>query len=531
MMGRISLLAVALFSVIASAQPAKRYFKQAEDALDGARRAVRESGPLCRRSLDEQLGQLDDRVERLWDEGVDEGVNGLKFQLAGLARTASMAGCTPATVDELNRAIEALEDGRQALWERNRPNGNNRPDRAFATLSQLKVTPNSVFGQEPAVRVSVPEVKINGLGGRTIYFAVKYRSYASDWSEWVTTQQWSVPRDQFAWKNAFNHFIPYSALAEEDHANGRFVVHVALFDNAGRELAFRESSFQVRVPQLPPMPMPIGPPPVAVRDCGTGQDPGCAMSRDGQWPADAITYGGLMQALRANRSDFSKVDMVKNGFARMYLTAMQLGGVMDVFDSDFSRLEAVKSVAARVVNPQHALGFGSKFRSNMVSRDFIAVMAAQQQGQVQVVQVQPLMPPPPPPNRPSQQPYQQPMMVQPVMAARDCGTGNDPGCMMTRNGLAPMDGVTFGGLLQALKGINNQFSQADMVKAVLANSAMTALQLKQVLELFSSDMVRLDVAKVCAPRVVNPQHALGLATLFQSSFSAQDYTKLMASQR
>jgi len=124
---------------------------------------------------------------------------------------------------------------------------------------------------------------------------------------------------------------------------------------------------------------------------------------------------------------------------------------------------------------------------------------------------------------------QQPAPV--VVAYRDCGTGQDPGCVMARDGVLPMDGPTFLGLLQALEATQNELSRQEMCESLFGAHFATAAQLGRILKLFHNEITRLEVAKTAAPRVVNPSHALGLASLWQNSISAQEYTQLMASQR
>jgi hypothetical protein len=52
-----------------------------------------------------------------------------------------------------------------------------------------------------------------------------------------------------------------------------------------------------------------------------------------------------------------------------------------------------------------------------------------------------------------------------------------------------------------------------------------------LLDLFPNEITRLDVAKVAAPHVVNPQHALGFSTKWQNSISADEYTELISEQQ
>jgi hypothetical protein len=75
-------------------------------------------------------------------------------------------------------------------------------------------------------------------------------------------------------------------------------------------------------------------------------------------------------------------------------------------------------------------------------------------------------------------------------AFRDCGTGNDPGCTMTRRGHLPMDADEFQGLLQALRSNVNELERQDMIKSALGDSFVTAKQLGKLLDLFQNAGLR-----------------------------------------
>jgi hypothetical protein len=432
-------------------------------------------------------------------------------------------------LESLQRAVESLEEARTALWQsRRRERDRDRDDddgddstgrpQAFAQLAALKVEAAGTFDGDPAVKLSLPELRLSNMPGRTFYFGARFRSYEGQWSEWVTTQAWAVPSEPFVWRNAFNHFFRYSALAEQDFAGGRFVAQVSVFDGDGTELASRNVTFRVRLPTLPPAPPPPPPPPppVVQRDCGTGIDVGCGMSRDGQYPMEAATWNGFLTSLRTNPSEYQRQRICEAAFQRSSLTAFQLGMVLDLFPSENARLVVARFAAPRVVNPQHALGFSSKWRSAALAAQYSQLMNAQLPGQPPP----PVQPPPAPP----------PVQQAPPPAYRDCGTGDDPGCLMSRQGQAAMDAATFNGLLVSMRATRHELSRADIAKSVLRTSALTALQLSAVLDLFANELVRLDVAKACAPKVVNPQHALGLSAKFHNTFNAQEYVRVMTGQ-
>ena len=82
-----------------------------------------------------------------------------------------------------------------------------------------------------------------------------------------------------------------------------------------------------------------------------------------------------------------------------------------------------------------------------------------------------------------------------------------------------------------MRANSNELSRRDIFVAVMKSNGITALQLGQVLDHFSNELTRLDVARFAAPRLANPSHALGFAAKWRNNLLARDYTTLMASQR
>lgn len=117
-----------------------------------------------------------------------------------------------------------------------------------AQLAALKVKVGDVYDGEPAVRVTLPKLVLRGLKGQVFMLGATFRSEQGDWTPWVVTPAWTVPADPFTWKNAFTHFLRQSSLAEEDFADGAFIVRVAAFDAQGRELGFKEARFRLSAP-------------------------------------------------------------------------------------------------------------------------------------------------------------------------------------------------------------------------------------------------------------------------------------------
>ena len=106
---------------------------------------------------------------------------------------------------------------------------------------------------------------------------------------------------------------------------------------------------------------------------------------------------------------------------------------------------------------------------------------------------------------------------------RDCGTGQDPGCVGDA-----MDGVAFRGLVSSLKSNSNEYTKLDLLRNSVGSQRVTAAQLGPMLDQFQNEYLKLDAAKAVVPRLVDPSHALGHATKFRNSFIAADYSKLLS---
>jgi hypothetical protein len=592
-MNRLSLslgTALLLVSAVAVAQPWNRPLNGAADAVEDAFDRAQRSNGRCRNQVAPTLDGMVDRIDAIRRQQFPMSeLNQLRFELATVAQQAPFAACPIGVTEDLQRGLDGLEEARIAMWNgggrdrfggggggsrRDRRNGNpNQPPAVafpFVTIAPLRITPNVPFQNERAVQVTVPEVRFDFLQGQGFYLATKFRSFEGDWSEWVTTQLWTVPSNPFQWRNAYNHVLRYSTLAEEDFSNGRFIVHVAVFNGQGQELAFREASFRVNLPNVV-QPPGVVQPPMVQRDCGTGpQDPGCMMVRDGAWAMDGATYGGFVTSLRANRSEVMRLQMAQSMLSQQYLTAAQFAVMMDFFSSEVMRLDFSQRAAPRIVNPQHAIGLSSKFRSGVFQTQYTQLMAAQPagvpwqpglmgpmgvmiqppgMGQPGVVMqpgviIQPGMQQPglmvqvpgmtvqvQDPSVPPAVVQPQPVFAQPVGMGRDCGTGpNDPGCGLMRNGVVAMDAQVFTGFMRSLRAVMNEITREDMCEKMLARNGLTAMQLGQLLDLFNNEITRLDVAKTAAPRVVNPQHALELSTKFNNSFNAEEFVEIYSGQ-
>lgn len=566
-----------LASALADAQPWKKPLNAAADAVEDAYDRAQRSNGRCRNQIGPALNALTDRIDGLGKLPAPlVELNQVRNELAVIGQQAPFAACPLGVTDDIQRGLDTLENARVAMWSEGRRGGNRRDQRRggqpvapafpFVQLSPIKVTTAVPFQNERAVQLSLPEVTFEAMQGQGFYVATRFRSFEGDWSDWVTTQVWTVPTSPFVWRNAYNHVLRYSTLAEEDFSNGRFIAHVAVFNAQGQELAFREIAFRVTLPQQVVVPPP---PPMVRRDCGTGpNDPGCMMIRDGQFAMEAATYQGFLQSLRANRSEMMRGSMANSMLENNYVTAAQFEPMLDLFNSEMMKLDFAQRAAPKLVNPQHAIGFSVKFRSSMMQSGYTQLMAqqppgvlwqpgmvgpggvviqpgvvmapgviVQQPGYPQPAVVQPgvmvQMPgmtvqfddrrgPPPP---------VQPAVVQQVVV-RDCGTGpNDPGCGLMRNGYQAMDATVFQGMVQSLRSVMNEITREEMFEKMIARNGLTAMQLSQVIDLYNNSITKLDIAKHAASHVVNPQHALGLSTKFNNSFQAEEFIEVYSAQR
>ena len=533
-------------AALAAPSPYKRALTTAAEALEDARAAARRSGMMCGTAT-QPLNDAVDAIDGLREGARPAQLNDVRQNLSGLSMAASMSGCPLSVTEGIARATDALEDARRLLYSDRRNDKDKHKHRddddgsgagaLYASLAPIKVNATSVWNQEQAVRLSVPELTLTGMKGQLFYMGVRVRSYEGQWSPWVTTQQWSVPNDNFVWKDAFNHFVPYSALAEEDFSDGRFVARVTVFDGKGRELAYRDATFRVRLPRLPD-PVVVVQPVVPVRDCGIPNDPGCMMTRNGQYAMDGNTYNGFLVAIRSNSSEMMRTQMFDGLIRSNYMTSAQMGQLMMLISSENTRLWLVQQMAPKVVDPQNAQALAAKFSSSMLSAGFSQMMAQQPPGVLAPVQgvpphVQVPTPLPYPPGVQPPLPY--PPGVQPppgnIAQSRECMGSDDPACGMSRNGLTVMAPASFNEFVGSLRKTMNEITRHEMATRVFSKMLLSAKQYGIVLDLFTNEITRLEVAKELGGRLANPQSALGFGSKWQNSILGQEYTEMMADQQ
>jgi hypothetical protein len=149
--------------------------------------------------------------------------------------------------------------------------------------------------------------------------------------------------------------------------------------------SYSESHTETRsYPQPPPQPQarPVPPPPApmesAFRDCGTGRDPGCTMTRDGKYAMDGDVWNGFYQSLKSQPNEITREEMTEKMLKKNYLTAKQMGLLLDLFNNEITRLDVAKFSASHVVNPQHALGFSSKWNNSISAGEYTEMISEQQ---------------------------------------------------------------------------------------------------------------------------------------------------------
>lgn len=137
-----------------------------------------------------------------------------------------------------------------------------------------------------------------------------------------------------------------------------------------------EPVFEQPPPPPPPPPVVVMPRPRPVRDCGTGDDPGCQEQRDGFQAMGADVWTGFYANLRATASDLRKRDLVVTMAGSSYLTARQFVQVLTLFRSELLQIEVTQAVVSHVIDPQRALEFGARMRSGISRQQYIETLTA-----------------------------------------------------------------------------------------------------------------------------------------------------------
>ena len=354
----------------------RKLIAEATDRLERALEDTRDSHPGCRNRVEPGLKQAIDALDALGPNsppGQLDNLVGLVTQVKN-----STFRCDDDVMREISRSIGDLRDAQDWLSAR------RAPPAAPVVFGGAEITEPGL----PGPVISIPFVTLTGMTGQSVYLGVHWRGENGAWSPWQTFPAIQVANAQYTWANPYRQRIEYGELRNADTGSGRFVVHAGVFDNNGREIAGLDMPFQAHYPHMqqvmvqpPPPPPPQGnvpPPPPPSRDCGTGlDDPGCGTTRSGGWAMDRPTWDGFMRSMRDTISEMAKRDMCRDVFSNRYLTARQLSMVMDLFISEYDKLEVAKFAAPHVVDPGNAFGLSTKFLSTQKKRDFMALMSAQ----------------------------------------------------------------------------------------------------------------------------------------------------------
>ena len=403
------LAAVLIVSAPAFAESIRKNLAQSADRLERAIEDNTRASPQCRNRSEPGLNQVIDGLDALKPSDDPARYDQLANQLGDILRNAKLTGCPDDYTRDIQRSLGDLNDAASDV-RRRRPGGPPPPP----------MQPGIAFtGAEvqqaggPGAVVAIPTVTLNGFQGSSVYFAWHWRPENGAWSAWESLPAIAINSAQLVWNNPYRAIIDYGSLRQADTGSGRFQVHAGIFDMNGRELQGIELQFTAQypgnapppprerffrpgqVPTQPPPPPPAGgpqppppggplppPPPMGgqpqARDCGLGlDDPGCSLTRGGGLPMDRPSFEGFMASLRANMSESNRGSMVRDTCRSRFITARQLGAMMDLFIGENNRLDAARNCMPRVVDPNNALGFGTKFLSSSRQREFNALVTSQ----------------------------------------------------------------------------------------------------------------------------------------------------------
>ncbi len=136
-----------------------------------------------------------------------------------------------------------------------------------------------------------------------------------------------------------------------------------------------QTQMPVPVPVYQQQPPPLPLPPQNSRECAGSDDPACGMTRNGQMVMAPASFAEFTASLRRTMNDITREEMALNVFSKTVLSARQYGIVMDLFSNELTKLEVAKRLAGQVINPQAALGFGSKFQNSILASEYTQAIA------------------------------------------------------------------------------------------------------------------------------------------------------------
>jgi hypothetical protein len=380
----------------------------AAEEMDDALGAARRGGAQCRNGMKLLIDQAIDEVDAISDRG-GRRISDAQNRVNSLIASAQRSNCPERVARKLTRAAESLEDARNDR-RRGRDRDDRDDDRRYnnnappgvaqrvstpVELAQLQLVPNVIHDTENKVQVNVPEVRFHDSRGLKFRLGARVRAQNGQFGEWQVDNFYQVPQDEYAWPNATTFYIRHSTLRGIDSANGQFVVRVSVLNENNEELGGVDQPLNVnfRGPMVAAPASPATPPPgqgqpgsaahvrpiptLVQRDCGTGQDPGCGVNRNGVLAMDKAGFDGLIRSLQSNPSDLGREQIVYSVLVNNGLTAAQFGIVLDQLRSEISKLNVTRKAAPRLTNPQAALGHSAKFRSSLNQQEYVRIIAAE----------------------------------------------------------------------------------------------------------------------------------------------------------
>lgn len=119
-----------------------------------------------------------------------------------------------------------------------------------------------------------------------------------------------------------------------------------------------------------------------------------------------------------------------------------------------------------------------------------------------------------------------------MVGSGECWDPRDQGCSYTRDGHSPMGKEEWQTFLRGVqREQSNPFDMESAVKRGIEGRYMTSRQLGRLLDEFRpSDLTMLDIVKICAPRVVNPQRDREVVKRFSNSLIVRDVKAVMKAQ-
>ncbi len=368
-------VALVLFAVPALAHDFQDRLTDSAIELERVAEMVR-NDPRCGRTVGPGAQNLLSQYDQLWRSPTEDRVEQGRVALGSMMGAAQVSNCGRDVSRSLKSALQSLTDAkgqvrsfledkrRRGTRDDDRRDDNDDDRREKGFVGEVVVRTDTAAAGAPVVTFTVN--KLNAPGSRKS-LGLRVQPEGGNWSDWIVVSPLENDR------------TPVTLVARHDQlralgGSGRFQAQIALLNR--RSEVTTDSVVMFTLGPVAPM-LPVPPPALPVRDCGTGEDPGCSMVRNGITPMDRETFLGMMTALKANRSEFTRAEMALNIINTSGVTAKQLGLVMDLFMSEFTKMDLVKKVVARLVNPQHALGLSVKFSSSFNQGDFTKLMTQQ----------------------------------------------------------------------------------------------------------------------------------------------------------